>query len=326
MTFQPLDREGAYTFVSKTLVRLAYRGLDKPSKTLVKRYLAKTTGYSRAQLTRLIRQHRETAKVVDRRDGNQGRPFRRVYTPTDIRLLARVDADLGQMSGLATRVVLQREHRVFGDRRFERLAQLSASHLYNLRRSRTYRTHRTVFKGTKAATVAVGERRAPQPAGRPGFLRVDTVHQGDRDGAKGVYLINLVDQVTQYEFIGAVEAISERFLGHDHIPRHCAALVDTFTQKRLSPYLNYHRPCLFATERKAANGRIRRVYRPADVRTPYAKLRSLPDAEACLKHGITFAELDALAHEQSDLQAARALNAERARLFQIIANAQTQVA
>ena len=378
-----LYRAGAYTFVSKTLVRLAYWGLDKPSKTLVKRYLAKTTGCSRAQLTRLIRQHRETAKVVDRRDGNQGRPFNRVYTPTDIRLLARVDADLGQMSGLATRVVLQREYRVFGDRRFERLAQLSASHLYNLRRSRTYRTHRTVFNGTKAAKVAVGERRAPQPAGRPGFLRVDTVHQGDRNGAKGVYLINLVDQVTQYEFIGAVEATSERFpvpvpegllglfpfvvtgfhadngseyinhtvaallnklhiheftksrprrstdnalvegknanvirrfLGHDHIPCHCATLVDTFTQKCLSPYLNYHRPCLFATERKAANGRIRRVYRPANVRTPYAKLRSLPGAGACLKHGITFAELDALAHDQSDLQAARALNAERACL------------
>ena len=46
----------------------------------------------------------------------------------------------------------------------------------------------------------------------PGFLRVDTVHQGDRDGAKGVYLVNLVDQITQYEFVGAIEAISERFL------------------------------------------------------------------------------------------------------------------
>ena len=67
------------------------------SKALVKRYLAKTTGYSRAQLTRLIRQHRETAKVVDRRDGNQGRPFARVYTPTDVRLLAQVDEDLGRM-------------------------------------------------------------------------------------------------------------------------------------------------------------------------------------------------------------------------------------
>ncbi|MCY3838877.1 MAG: hypothetical protein OXH09_09590 [Gammaproteobacteria bacterium] len=58
----------------------------------------------------------------------------------------------------------------------------------------------------------MGERRAPQPDGMPGFLRVDTVHQGDRDGAKGVYLINLVDEVTQYEYVGAVAAISERFL------------------------------------------------------------------------------------------------------------------
>ena len=362
--FQPLDREGAYAFVARTLTQLGYRALDKPSKALVKRYLAKATGYSRAQLTRLIRQHRDTARVVDRRDGNQGRPFARVYTPTDVRLLARVDADLGQMSGLATRVVLHREFHVFGDRRFERLAGISASHIYNLRGSRTYRTQRTVVAGTKASAVTVGERRAPQPGGQPGFLRVDTVHQGDRDGAKGVYLINVVDQVTQYEFVGAVTAISERFLvpvldgllglfpfvvvgfhadngseyvnhtvaallnklhvrdftksrprratdnalvegknanvvrrfpGHDHIPQR-------FAPQHLSPYLNYYRPCLFASEREAANGRIRRVYRAIDVQTPYDKLHSLPDAQACLKPGISFPQLDAQAHAPSDLQ------------------------
>ena len=106
----------------------------------------------------------------------RGRPFARVYAPADIRLLARVDADLGQMSGLATRVVLHREYHVFGDARFERLAGISASHIYNLRGSRTYRTQRTVVQGTKATAVTVGERRAPQPDGWPGFLRVDTVH------------------------------------------------------------------------------------------------------------------------------------------------------
>ena len=120
--FQPLDRDGAYAFVARTLTRLGSRAPDRPSKALVKRYLAKTTGYSRAQLTRLIRQHRETARVVDRRDGNQGRPFARVYTPADVRLLARVDEDLGQMSGLATRVVLHREHHVF-----ERVVPTAAS-------------------------------------------------------------------------------------------------------------------------------------------------------------------------------------------------------
>ena len=47
---------------------------------------------------------------------------------------------------------------------------------------------------------------------QPGFLRVDTVHQGDLDGVKGVYHINTVDEVTQYEHVGCVQAISERFL------------------------------------------------------------------------------------------------------------------
>ena len=76
----------------------------------------------------------------------------------------------------------------------------------------TYRNDRTTLNKTRPVRVAIGERRKPRPGGRPGFLRVDTVHQGDQDGMKGIYLINLVDAVTQYEFIGAVEAISERFM------------------------------------------------------------------------------------------------------------------
>ena len=85
-------------------------------------------------------------------------------------------------------------------------------HLYTLRKSRTYRCRRTVFTKTRARPVAIGERRKPCPDGQPGFLRVDTVHQGDLDGVKGVYYVNTVDEVTQYEHIGCVRAISERFL------------------------------------------------------------------------------------------------------------------
>ena len=93
---------------------------------------------------------------------------------------------------------------MFGDRRFERLAYLSSAHLYNLRRSKTYRTKRTVWRHTKPTATRIGERRRPRPAGQPGFVRVDTVHQGDRDGVKGTYAINLIDEVTQFEHIGAV--------------------------------------------------------------------------------------------------------------------------
>ncbi len=60
--------------------------------------------------------------------------------------------------------------------------------------------------------MSIGERRAPRPEGRPGYLRVDTVHQGDRDGAKGVYHINAVDEVTQWQVVGATAQISEAWL------------------------------------------------------------------------------------------------------------------
>ena len=112
--------------------------------------------------------------------------------------------------------------------------------------------------------------------------------------------------------------VVRRYLGHEHIPRHFAPQVDAFAREHLSPYLNYHRPCLFASEREGANGRIRRVYRARDVRTPYDKLRSLPGARTHLKPGVTFADLDSEAHAISDLQGARALDAARNRLFQTI--------
>ena len=69
-----------------------------------------------------------------------------------------------------------------------------------------------VFAKTRPTPTSIGERRKPEPGGRPGYLRVDTVHQGDLDGVKGVYHINLVDEVTQWEVVGAVERISENYL------------------------------------------------------------------------------------------------------------------
>jgi len=59
--------------------------------------------------------------------------------------------------------------------------------------------------------VLIGARRKPRPEGRPGWIRVDSVHQSDLDKVKGVYHINAVDEVTQYQFTGCVERISENF-------------------------------------------------------------------------------------------------------------------
>lgn len=89
---------------------------------------------------------------------------------------------------------------------------ISVSHLYNLRQSKTYLQKRRHFTQTQRTIVPIGERRKPNPQGQPGYLRIDTVHQGDQDGEKGVYHINAVDEVTQMEVICAVERISEQRL------------------------------------------------------------------------------------------------------------------
>lgn len=209
--FQAPQRDAAYGFITQQLIHFGYRGLTRADKGLIRRYLTKVTGLSRAQVTRLITQYRTTGQLRDRR-GPPATPFARRYTPQDVALLAEVDTLHGTLSGPATRKLCERALMVFGDARFTRLAKISTGHLYNLRRSRGYQRLRGPVDKTRTTTVPIGERRKPQPDGRPGFLRVDSVHQGDLDGIKGLYHLNLVDTVTQFQYVGSVERISERFL------------------------------------------------------------------------------------------------------------------
>ena len=162
-------------------------------------------------MTRTIGQLARTGVIEDRRKA-PAKPFARRYTAEDIRLLAAVDARHGTLSGLATRKLCERMCRVYGDVRYERLAGIANGHLYHLRQHQTYRARRGRFDKTRPVRVQIGERRRPAPEGKPGYLRVDSVHQGDLDGIKGLYLINAVDEVTPFQAVFAVAKISERFL------------------------------------------------------------------------------------------------------------------
>ena len=208
--FAGLSREEVYGWVNQTLRQQGYEQLGRNARGLVRRYLQKMTGLSRAQVTRLITPYLQGQEV-------KIRPYRRHrfakrYTHSDSEVLAQVDEAHEGLSGPATQKILQRECYDFGDARYQRLAQLSVAHLYRLRKGSTYRQRRVVYHATRPSPVAIGERRAPQPNGRPGYLRVDTVHQGDWDSLKGVYHINAVDEVTQWEVVGATPQISEAFL------------------------------------------------------------------------------------------------------------------
>ena len=168
----------------------------------MRRYIEKMTGMSRAQVTRLIARYTASGQV--RPTVYRRRCFPQRYTRADIELLASVDEAHETLSGPATRRILEREHQLYGKQEYARLAGISVAHLYNLRKSQRYRERRLNYVKTRPTTVSIGERRKPQPQGQPGYLRLDTVHQGDQPGggAKGVYHINAVDEVTQWQVAG----------------------------------------------------------------------------------------------------------------------------
>ena len=208
--FQAQGRAAIYAWVERTLRQHRYSRQGRAAKGLLRQYLAKMTGLSRAQITRLIRQYQQGGELEPAR--YRRHRFARKYTPADLELLAAVDAAHETLSGPATRKILEREYQQYKQSAYERLAGISVAHLYRLRRCRAYRQRRLHFTKTRPTAVSIGERRRPNPQGQPGYLRVDTVHQGDRDGVKGVYHINAVDEVTQWQVVGATAAISEAWL------------------------------------------------------------------------------------------------------------------
>jgi len=211
LRFQAGDRRELYEWVERTLVQQEYLCLGRREKGLVRRYLSKMTGLSRAQVTRLIGQYRERGKV--HAQSYRRHRFATRYGAKDIALLAEVDEAHETLSGPATQKLLERAYHDFQDPRYRNLAGISVAHLYRLRATRTYRQHRVVCRPTRPTAVSIGERRRPDPQGQPGYLRVDTVHQGnDLDGSKGLFHINTVDEVTQWEVLAAVPQISEAYL------------------------------------------------------------------------------------------------------------------
>ena len=187
----------------------------------------------------------------------------------------------------------------------------------------------------------------------PGYIRIDSVHQGDQDGVKGVYHINTVDSVTQFQLVATCEKISEasllpvirqllegfpfvilgfhadngseyindqvatllemlrieftksrprqsndnalaepkngavvrKHLGYAHIPQQFAEQVNAFCADFLNPSVNFHRPCFFPETSTDATGKERTRYRYEDMKTPYEKLKSVPDAHQYPQRG-----------------------------------------
>ena len=113
-------------------------------------------------------------------------------------------------------------------------------------------------------------------------------------------------------------SVVRRSLGREHIPAEFAPLVHEFASGVLSPHLNYHRPCLFASESVGEAGKARKVYRDRDAATPCERLKAVAGAERFLKSGVSFAALDVEANAVDDLESTRRVARGRDKLCRAI--------
>ncbi len=376
-----------YAHIADVLKRFDYHQRDKHDRGVLLRYLQHTSGYSRAQLTRLVKQWHSNrlAKVpLAKRYKAPVAPFARKYTSVDIELLVEMDKAHEDVCGPAIVHLLKRAYKEYGDARYARLVSLSSSHLYNLRKSAGYKARRVSFNKTHPVRNNIGVRKAPRPNGRAGFVRIDSVHQGDEDGMKGVYHITCVDATSQWQVEACVQGISEAFLlpalelvmeqfpfviegfhsdngseyvnhkvaklleklrieqtksrsrhsndnalaesknasivrkhmGYEHIPKKHAQAINAFYQQYFNPWLNLHRPCMFSTDKTNAKGKIVKVYKHTDVKTPLECLVLLSDkALVRFKNGVTLAAMQLQAKAKTDLAAAQEMQCAKSDLF-----------
>ena len=381
------DDADRYAHISRVLKRLDYPRLGKADKGVVLRYLQLTSDYSRQQLTRLVaswHSNRLATTPLVKRYTAPRTAYARKYSAADVALLVEMDRANEDVCGPAIAHLLRRAFHEYGDPRYERLAGLSPSHLYNLRKSVGYQAQRTSFTKTQSSCNPIGVRRAPRPNGRAGYVRVDTVHQGDLDGVKGVYHITCVDAECQWQIEASVQGISEAFLlpvlalmmeqfpfeilgfhsdngsefinhrvaalleklrieqtksrsrhsndnalaesknasvvrkhmGYSHIPQKFAKVINAFYVEVFNPWLNLHRPCMFASEKVNAKGKVVKSYANKDVKTPLERLAELEQSALVkLKPGVSLAALQAQARAKTDLQAAQEMQRAKAALF-----------
>lgn len=372
------SRDDKYRWLEGILKRFNFFSRGRREKGLLRQYMEQMTGISTSQLTRLISQQLLNGGI--KTSWGARNKFPTTYTRGDMELLAETDNLHGCLSGPATKYILEQEVQ-FGDERYKRISGISISHIYNLREKPGYRAKALTVSRTKSVCNSIGTRRLPQTGGKPGHLRVDTVHQGDLNGVKGVYHINLIDEVTQWEILLSVGGINEttmkpsleralsgfpfnilgfhsdnggeflnekvadllnrelikqtksrsgrtndnalvegkngsvirKLMGHWHIARSHAGEIDRFYTDYFNIYLNYHRPCGFATITVDEKGRRYRKYET--YRTPCQAFMALKTPEQYLREGVTLKDLLKTANAHSSNGFARLMQGEKDKLF-----------
>ncbi len=238
-SFKIEDKAEAYKWVELKLIQFKYLTMKKKEKGILRIYLCKVTGYSQQQITRLIRQYKEGGKV--KLKGYKRYNPNIKYTKEDIDLIAKTDKLHNNPSGPSLVKTLKRMINVYNKEEFRNISNISSSYIYVLRKQYKYRRKARYYRDTKPTVVPIGHRKIPYAEGKPGYIRIDSVHQGDKDNEKGIFHINGVDITTQYEIIYSVPQISEMYMKEviERIINSFPFKIFGFHSDNGSEYINY---------------------------------------------------------------------------------------
>jgi transposase InsO family protein len=172
----------AYKFIKHTTWNLYYKKLKKKEKGKVLKFLCIITGWSKSHIKRLVGLSIK-GKLHYKPPQRNRTSFTKKYTTEDIALIAEFD-------------------------NYTRRSNANAL-IHNFRKTNLYRNCSQTFTRTNSVQNTIGVRTKPRPNGQPGFLRVDSVHGGDKNGKKGMYYVNFVDEVLQWEIVISVATITQ---------------------------------------------------------------------------------------------------------------------
>jgi len=112
-------------------------------------------------------------------------------------------------------------------------------------------------------------------------------------------------------------SVIRKHMGYWHIEQKHAPLINRFYEERFNEYLNFHRPCGFATVTVDEKGWRQKKYET--YQTPYERLKSMvktkKSAKKILRAEIAFEMLDEIAARQTDNESARMMQEAKDRLF-----------
>src|SRR3989338_7700248 len=272
------NKQKMYDWIGLAMSRFAYWRVSKKERGIILSYIQKVTGLSRIQIKRLVRRKKSLGRLRVKTEGRNSFPI--WYAPADIALLVEEVTQweiIGCVRGISE--------------------QFLAPLLLEL------------------------------------LERFPFMILGFHSDNGGEYINQIVARLLNKLMIEQTKSRSRRtndnalvegkngsrirkHMGYIHIPRHHAQVINQFYREHMGVYLNYHRPCGFATEKIDEKGKIKKVY---DLyRIPYEALRSHLNASEFLKEGVSLEILDKIAYQKSDNECAALMQKAKIKLFKNI--------